>query len=277
VRGFGAAFRAEAHDLALSPLAWAGLLATGAATWVFGAITPIRDNGYLVFGAALEAGAKTASFFLMGLAAVSVAGERTRGTVRFVLPRPVSRQAFVLGKAAAVAAAALAFLVLAVAVSWATARGLGFGDVVPAVTGGEGGFEFVEDAPVDPEFAAPRMRARAVAAAALVLPALLTATGIGLVVSSFLRGSAGAVIVAFAVAIPLNFVPDVLGLGREAAHALPFRAASDFLAQLREFGRMLATAEWPAYGAPSVLGALAAVLGLPLLAAAIFSRLDLTD
>ena len=39
----------------------------------------------------------------------------------------------------------------------------------------------------------------------------------------------------------------------------------------------LATAEWPAYGAASVLGALAAVLGLPLLAAAIFSRLDLTD
>jgi hypothetical protein len=121
------------------------------------------------------------------------------------------------------------------------------------------------------------MRARTVAAAALVLPALLTATGIGLVVSSFLRGSAGAVIVAFAVAIPLNFLPDVLGLGREASHALPFRAASDSLAQLREFGRMLATAEWPDYGAPSVLGALAAVLGLPLLAAAIFSRLDLTD
>lgn len=277
MKGLAASFRAEASDLARSPLAWVGLAATGAASGVLGAFTPLRDNGYVVFQAALEAGAKTASFFLMGIAAVAVAGERTRGTVRFALPRPVSRHGFVLGKACAIALAACAFLAVSVAASWAVARGHGFGDVVPAASGGEGGFEFVDEPVVDPEFAAPRMRARTVAAAVLVLPALLTATGIGLVVSSFMRGSAGAVIVALAVAVPLHFAPDVLGLPGEAAHVLPSRAASDFLGQLRQFGRMLATAEWPTYGVASALGALAAVAGLPLLASAIFARLDLTD
>jgi hypothetical protein len=44
-----------------------------------------------------------------------------------------------------------------------------------------------------------------------------------------------------------------------------------------EFGRHLATAEWPAYGAAHLLGALAAAIGLPLVGAACFGRIDLTD
>lgn len=110
-----------------------------------------------------------------------------------------------------------------------------------------------------------------------MLPALLTATGVGLLVSALLRSSAAAVIVAFGVVIPLYFAPDVLGFTREQAHVLPFRAASDFLEQLRQFGRRFATADWPDYGLSSQLGALAAVFGLPLLAAGLFARLDLTD
>ena len=75
----------------------------------------------------------------------------------------------------------------------------------------------------------------------------------------------------------MQYLPEVIGLREATARALPVRAASDFLAQVSEFGRHLATAEWPAYGAGPLLGALVAVVGLPALAALLFSRLDITD
>jgi ABC-type transport system involved in multi-copper enzyme maturation permease subunit len=248
----------------------------GIAAWIFhGSDT---DNGYVVYVASLQAAAKTASFFLLGIAAVAVAGERTRGTVRWILPRPVGRLGFVLGKAAAHATLALAFLAVGVGVAWFVAQEYGFGDVVaesPATD--EDGFDYVEDEVIDPAFGVDAMRRRTVLATLSVLPALLTATGIGLLVSSLLGSAAGAVIVALAVALPLNYIPEVIGLSAQTALILPFRAATDFLDQLDEFGRHYATAAWPHYGWVGVTGALLAAFGLPLLAAALFARLDITD
>lgn len=207
-----------------------------------------------------------------------MAGERTRGTVRWILPRPVGRLGFILGKAAAHATLALAFLAVGVGVAWFVAQEYGFGDVVAeAPVTDEDGFDYVEDEVVDPAFSAEAMRRRTVLATLSVLPALLTATGIGLLVSSLLGSAAGAVIVALAVALPLNYIPEVIGLQARTARILPFRAATDFLDQLREFGRHFATAAWPHYGWIGVTGAVLAVFGLPLLAAALFARLDITD
>ena len=121
------------------------------------------------------------------------------------------------------------------------------------------------------------MRRRTVIAALLVLPALLSATGIGLLVSSLLASAAGAVIVSITVALPLYYLPEVINLPAEAATVLPFRAATDFLGQVLEFGRRLATAQWPHYGFGAAAGAALGVFGLPLLAAWFFSRIDLTE
>jgi len=126
-------------------------------------------------------------------------------------------------------------------------------------------------------FQAGTMRRRTAWATLLVLPSLLSATGLGLLVSSLLASAAGAVITALALAIPLTFLPEVLGLSEKAALLLPFSAADAFLHQLGEFGRRLATAEWPEYGAGPLAGALIGAVGLPVLGALVFSRLDLTD
>ncbi|HEX5135600.1 MAG TPA: ABC transporter permease subunit [Planctomycetota bacterium] len=277
--GFLATFRAEARDLFRHPLAWAGIVASAAAAFIFARYAPHRDNGYTVYGAALHAGAQIAGFFLLGLSAISISGERARGTVRFLLPRPVARPAFVLGKATALAALALAFVAATAGVAWAGARDGGFSDVKAEAPPGEDedGFHYVEEEVVDPAFLAATMRRRVALATLLVLPALLTATGLGLLVSSVLASPAAAVLVAIGVALPLNYLPEVMGLAPGAARTLPFRAASDYLGSLVDFGRHLSTAEWPHYGALHLLGALIAGIGLPLLGAVFFSRVDLTD
>jgi ABC-type Na+ efflux pump permease subunit len=282
VKGFGAVARAEMSDLTRAPLVWIGLLATAGAAWVRGRYAPFHNNGWTVYETALQAAAQAASFFLLGAAAVSIAGERTRGTVRWLLPRPIARSGFVLGKAAALGVAALVFLAVAVSVSWTIARPYGFGDVktedVAAFEDDGGGFEgaFIEDEVVPPAFQAATLRTHTAWATLLVLPALLFATGIGLLVSSLMRSSSGAVIVAIGVAIPLYWLPEVVGLSPRAAQLLPFRAASEYLDAVQAFGRRLATAEWPAYGGTARAGTLLA-FGLPTLAAALFARLDLTD
>ena len=278
--GFLATLRAELRDLFRHPLAWAGILASAAAAFIFARYAPHHDNGYTVYGAALHAGAQIAGFFLLGLSAIAISGERSRGTVRFLLPRPVARGGFVLGKATALALLALAFLAATAGVAWAGARGGGFGDVKAEAPAGEedDGFTYGEEEVVkDPAFLASSMRWHMALATLLVLPALLTATGLGVLVSSMLASPAAAVLVAIGIALPLNYLPEVMGLAPDAARFLPFRAASDYLSGLVEFGRHLSTAEWPAYGAVHLLGALAAALGLPLLGAAFFGRVDLTD
>ena len=277
--GFGAIFVAELRDLARHPLVWTGAIAVAAAAWLFGRHAPFSENGYVVYESALQAAAKIAGFFLLGIAAISVAGERARGTVRWILPRPISRISFVLGKGAALAVLALFFLAVGVGVALPMANGAGFGDVVAEqeASGEEEGFEFFEEPVVEPEFSAASMRRRLLLATLLVLPALLTASSIGLLVSSLLRSAAAAVIVSIAVALPLNYLPEVIGLSPETARVMPFRASSDYLDQLLQFGRRLATAEWPEYGLAGVAGALVAAVGIPVFAAFAFARLDITD
>jgi len=260
-------------------LTYISLIAVAGAAWVVAREESIRDNGYIVYEAGLQAGARAAAFFLLAISALAVASHRTRGTVRWLLPRPVSRAAFVIGQAAAHALLALLLLAAAVLPAWAAAAPFGFGDVVTAVEGDEddAAFHYIEEEAIEPEFTAAAMRGRAVQATLLLLPAFLAAAGLGLFVSSLLASAAGAVILAVAIALPLVYLPEVLGLSADTARALPFRAAMDFLDQLREFGRHFNTAEWPGYGATGWGGALAACIGLPALAALLFGLLDITE
>ena len=276
--GLNASFRAECHDTALHPLTWIGLAATAFAAWAFhdthGAATP---NGYLVFEAALHPAARIAGFFLMGIAAVSVAGPRARGTIRYYLCRPVSRSGWVLGKVLALFLLATVFLGVAAGTSWALAQRHGFGDVERIVSGEEDPFHIVEEESDDPVFLGPAMRRHTLLATLSVLPALLTVTTIGVLVSSILSSAAGAVIVAVALVLPLQYLPEVVGMSEAAARLLPVRTATDYLYQLGEFGRHVSTAEWPEYGAGPITGAAVAILGLPWLAAVLFSRLNITE
>ena len=274
MRGFAAAFRAEFRDACGHPLVWLGLGACGLTAWAVGGLSEPKPNGYVVFESAARAGALVAGFFLVTIAALSVASDRTRGTVRWVYPRAVSRVGVVFGKAAALALLTFFYFTICVAASYAVAAPFGFGDVVEQLEGFEG---FGATADVDPEFAAESMRARLYAAALLVLPALLTVTGLGLFVSCLFRSSAGAVIVALALTPPVFFVKEIFGLGDETARWMSFRAADEFLARLGQYGRMFSTAEWPEYGVGAGAGSLLLIVGLPLLGAFLFSRIDLTD
>jgi len=278
VSGLKASFLAECRDTAGHPLTWIGLFATAFTAWSFhdthGAATP---NGYLVFEAALQPAARIAGFFLMGIAAVTVAGPRARGTIRYYLCRPVSRSGWVLGKVLALFLLTMVFLAVAAGTSFAFAQGYGFGDVKRTVSGEDDPFHIVEEEQDDPVFLEPAMRRHTVLATISVLPALLTVTTIGVLISSILSSAAGAVIVAVALVLPLQYLPEVVGLSEAAARALPVRTATDYLHQLAEFGRHVSTAEWPPYGAGPIIGALLAILGLPLLSAFLFSRLNITE
>jgi len=273
LKGFGAILAAELRDLVRAPLFWLGAAGTVAAAFGFGRRAPASANGWVAYESAVRASGLAATFFLLGLSAVSVAGERARGTVRWVLPRPVSRAAFVLGKGAAIAIAAFFLLALSSLTSLAVAGPRGFGDV--AVDAGS--FEFVDEIPVDPEFAAPAMRGRAIQTTLVLFPALLTAAGLGLVVSCLSRSGGAAVIVALAVAVPLHLAPAILGLSRDVARLLPFGAADEFLSRLRDFGMAMSSEKWPRYGAAGLAAGAMGAIGLPLLGAAFFSRLDVTD
>jgi len=279
--GFGANFVAEIVDLVRHPLAWLAAIAT-AGTAIAVGLSPTTDNtnGWLVYQSALFASSQAAGFFLLGIAAMAVATDRTRGTIRWIMPRPISRRGYVLGKSLAVLLFAVVLLLVATLASWAVAAPHGFGDVV-AITeqdaGGDEGFDFVEDEVIPLEFQADSMRSYAVGATARVLPALWTLVAIGLLVSTLIRSSAGAVITAIGIALPVHFLPELLGLTERTARLLPQRAATASFAQFEIFAKRQADYNWQEYTGASLLAALALCLGLPLLGALLFQRLDLTD
>jgi len=279
--GFRANFVAEIVDLLRHPVAWLAGLATAATAFAAGT-SPTTDitNGWLVYQAALFASSQAAGFFLLGIAAMSVATDRTRGTVRWILPRPISRAGYVLGKSLAVLLFAVGLLVVATVASWAVAAPHGFGDVV-AITeedaGGDEGFDFVEAEVIPIEFQAASMRGYAIGATARLLPALWTLVAIGLLVSTLIRSSAGAVIAAIGIALPLHFLPELFGLTEKTARLLPQRAATASFAQFEIFAKRQADYNWQEYSGASLLGAVVLCLGLPLIGALLFRRLDLTD
>ena len=279
--GFRASFMAEISDLVRHPLAWLAALAT-AGTAIAVGLSPTTDNtnGWLVYEAALSASSQAAGFFLLGIAAMAVATDRTRGTIRWIMPRPISRAGYVLGKSLAVLLFAVDLLVVATLASWAVAAPHGFDDVV-AITeedaGGDEGFGFVEDEVIPLEFQAASMRSYALGATARLLPALWTLAAIGLLVSTLIRSSAGAVIAAIGISLPVHFLPELLGLTEKTARLLPQRAATASFAQFEIFAKRQADYNWQEYSGASLVAALVLCLGLPLLGALLFRRLDLTD
>ncbi|MEM8883236.1 MAG: ABC transporter permease subunit [Planctomycetota bacterium] len=280
MKGFVACFLAELGDLTRMPLVWLAALGTVATAVVVG-LGPAGDaaNGWLVYEAALSASAQAAGFFLLGIAAMAIASDRTRGTIRWILPRPLTRRGYVLGKASAILLLTADLLLLSAISSYLVAQPKGFGDVVAmeqteVVTEG---FDFVEEEIVPEEFKADAMRGRAWSATLRLLPALLLLAGLGLLVSALLRSAAGAVIAAIGVALPMHFLPELFGLSEKTARIFPQHAARAALEQLHEYGMRHSGLQWPEYtGTTGVVAACFAV-GLPAIAALVFSRLDITD
>ena len=278
LRGLNACFRAELRDLARSALIWLGLLLTVVGTYFIGKTTPHRFTSWSAFAEAAKQGGAIASFFLVFAGAITLAGERTRGTVRWILPRPMGRAGFVLGKACALAVLATLFLILCLGSAAFAASDLGFEDVPMAGSAGEeGGWKFTEELERDANFTAATLHGRAWWASLILLPALLTAAGLGMLISSGTRSAAGAVFSALFLLMLLHYLPDVLSLGDDVAATSPLRATEGFWVQLRDFGRGLSSAQWPSYGAQELGGALVFVLGLPFAAALVFGRVELTD
>jgi len=281
MRGFGACFRAELSDLLRHPLAWLAAAATAITAIAVGLSPTTNDhNGWLVYEAALSASALAAGFFLLGIAAGSIASDRTRGTIRWIMPRPIARSGYVLGKSAAILLLAVGLLVVAAGSSYLVAAPRGFDDVTAMSSDDDeagGGFDFVEEETIPPEFQADAMRGYAFGVTLRALPALWVLAAIGLFVSAIMRSAAGAVIAAIGCALPLQFLPELFGLSTDSARILPQRAATDAFAQLAEYGQRHAGEPWHEYTMGAGMGALALCIGLPLLAALIFQRLDLTD
>ena len=281
MKGFGACVQAELGDLLRHPLAWLAALATAITAVVVG-LSPTTDsrNAWLVYEAALSASSQAAGFFLLGIAAGSVASDRTRGTVRWIMPRPIARSGYVFGKSAAILLFAILLLAIATVTSLIVAAPNGFDDVTAMSSADEepgGGFDFVEDETVPPEFKADAMRGYAIGVTGRLLPALWALAAIGILVSSVMRSAAGAVIAAIGCALPLHFLPELIGLSADRARMLPQRAATDAFSQFAEYGQRHAGEPWHEYNAGAGVGALMLCFGLPLLAALIFKRLDLTD
>jgi ABC-type transport system involved in multi-copper enzyme maturation permease subunit len=272
---FWACFRAEIGDLARQPLAWLGAVATIVTALVVGLGSDAK-NGWLVYQAALQWSAVAAGFFLLGIAAGTIASDRTRGTVRWILPRPISRAAYVLGKSAAVLLLAVDLLACAAGTSYFVAAPKGFDDI-SATKSEEDEFGFIEEETVPTEFQAASLRSMSWAATFRILPALWTLAGLGLLISSLFRSAAGAVMASIAAALPLHFLPELLNLSPSQTRMLPQRAAAEAIAQLEVHGRRWANTDWPDYSTGTVVGALICCAGFPILAALIFSRLDITD
>jgi hypothetical protein len=276
LKGFFACFRAELADLFRQPLAWLGGIATITTAVVVGMGSDAK-NGWLVYQAALQWSAVAAGFFLVGIAAGTIATDRTRGTIRWILPRPISRAAYVIGKSAAVLLLAVDLLALSAGTSYLVAAPKGFEDVSATKSEDEEGFGFVEEETVPIEFQAASLRSMSWAATARVLPALWALAGLGLVISSIFRSAAGAVMAALAAALPLHFLPELLNLSSDQARMLPQRAAAEAIAQLEVHGRRWANTDWPDYSTGPAVGALICCAGLPILAALLFARIDISD
>jgi ABC-type transport system involved in multi-copper enzyme maturation permease subunit len=162
-------------------------------------------NGFLVLAAALRAGSVLAAVLLLLYASSVLAGERTLGTCRLVLTRPITRWDLVFAKAA------LLFVVVLVFVAAIAATGT----LVGAARGGYGDYIDVRHGLVVRHAAE---LVRVTAAALLLTPlALLAVAALGLLVSSLFASAATAVTVSALAAltgVALNLVlsPDAAAL-----------------------------------------------------------------
>lgn len=95
-------------------------------------------TGFDGLGAGLKVGLLVLMVFMAGLASQSVSGEHTRGTLRYLFLRPVSRTQWAAGKFAALVAICLASYALLVAASlWASAAYFDFTDLAELLPNGK--------------------------------------------------------------------------------------------------------------------------------------------
>lgn len=145
--------------------------------------TATRVTAFQAIADGLAASVPILVLVLAGLASQSLAGEESRGTLRNVLLRPVTRFGVATGKTAALFVAALAgFAVLVAATAGAAAHWFDFKDFGDILPNGE----FFGDASGRAELMWPALRSTL----AMLLPVLASFAGIGLLAGSLARSGA---------------------------------------------------------------------------------------
>ncbi|MCE9635714.1 MAG: ATP-binding cassette domain-containing protein [Planctomycetes bacterium] len=161
---------------------------------------------------ALSKGLPLLALVASATAALSLAGEFGRGTLRNVVLRPVGRSRMVMGKAVAALAATVTAYALLLATAMACAAVFfDFDDLVEILPGGQ---RYVFEG-----FAAADLWPEMLHTAWAQCPALLAFAAIGILVGSHAKSGAGAVVGVFGVTLTLVGAPAILG--RSAAAWLP--------------------------------------------------------
>jgi ABC-2 type transport system permease protein len=190
-----------------------------------GFFTLATNNGVFAPVAAL---AVTAPFLLPLTAGLlsgdAIAGEAAAGTLRYLLVRPVRREAFVLGKYAAVVALLLAGVGLILLVGLAAGSlAFGFG-AVPSLSG--------------TTLTTAAALARLGLAALYVVAGVSALAAVGLFISSLTESGPGATIATVGVAI----VGQILGVLESVAFLHPYLLNTHWLAFIELFRTPIATA-----------------------------------
>ena len=199
------AIAAPAAVAALQILSNAGAASASEAAVSAGDIaTAQHATAFTLTARGLATGLPLLCLTVAAVAALSIAGEFGRGTLRNVVLRPVGRRRLVLGKAVSALGLALAGYAALVGAAMAAAAVISdFGDLVEILPGGQV-FPY-------PGFAASDLWPVLWQTAAEQAPAALAFAGLGVLIGALARGGAGAVVGVFGTTLALVGLPAVLG------------------------------------------------------------------
>jgi len=231
-----------------------------------GAAVPVEERGaagYLVLAAALRAGLFFASVVVLLHAATLIAGERTAGTLRLVLVRPVSRGDLILAKALSLLCLSVLLVALTALAGWL----LGF------TSGGYRGYVDVRYGMELRGHEAGELRSAALLTLVLAPLALFAVATFGLLLSSLFESAAAAVIAAtlagIGVAVATFLLPEGAGQWVFTSHVDRYATA---------FGDLAKGISGPGFGTRLLLPGLLVPAGTTLVfligARIIFARRD---
>jgi ABC-2 type transport system ATP-binding protein len=168
--------------------------------------TATHHTAFTATARGLSRGLPLLALVASATAALSIAGEYGRGTLRNVVLRPVGRARLVLGKVLAASAAATMGYVLLALVAMGVAGALfDFGDLVEILPGGQ---RFAYEG-----FAAKDLWPELARSLAWQFPAVLAFAAVGALVGSWSKGGAGAVVGVFSTTLVMIGLPAFVGRG----------------------------------------------------------------
>jgi ABC-2 type transport system permease protein len=220
-------------------------------------------GGYLVLAAALRAGLFFSAVVVLLHAATLIAGERTAGTLRLVLVRPVSRGDLLIAKALSLLGLAIVLVALTALTGW----------IIGLTTGGYRGYIDVRYGMELRGHGAGDLRSAALSTLLLAPLALFAVATFGLFLSSLFESAAAAVIAAtltgIGIAVATFLLPEGSGIWVFTSHVDRYATA---------FGDLAKGISGPGFGTRLLLPGLLVPAGTTLVflvgARIIFARRD---